>query len=115
MKEFPDIDFSLKYASSKTGTYSGEVYSSNDIFYFVKANDYSKTAYEIAFELRPHLRDLYTLNMATNTYDYDTSDIRAAIEQNGFYKGFDGTFIIGLDDKNKPLVDVNNDPDDLPF
>ena len=115
MKEFKDIDFSLKYASSKTGTYSGEVYSSDDTFYFVKANDYSKTAYEIAFELRPHLRDLYTLNMATNTYEYDTSDIRAAIEQNGFYKGFDGTFIIGLDDKNKPLVDVNNNPDGLPF
>ena len=102
---------------SKLGTYfySGEVYSSDDTFYFVKANDYSKTAYEIAFELRPHLRDLYTLNMTTNTYEYDTSDIRAAIEQNGFYKGFDGTFIIGLDDKKQPLVDINNNPDNLPF
>jgi hypothetical protein len=115
MKEFKDIDFSLKYASSKTGTTTGEIYTSDENFYSVKAKDYSKTAYEIAFELRPHLRDLYTLNMTTNTYDYDTSDIRAAIEQNGFYKGFDGTFIIGLDDKNKPLVDVNNNPDDLPF
>lgn len=116
MREFRDIDFSLKYASSKTGTLSGEVYTDKGTLFFIKANDYSKTAYEIAFELRPHLRYLYTLNMKTNTYDYDMSDIRAAIEQNGFYEEDDGTLLVGLDDKKNPLIELPCDaPDDLPF
>jgi hypothetical protein len=34
------------------------------------------------------------------------------IAQNGFYKDTDGTMLIGVDDKKKPLFDG---PDDLPF
>jgi hypothetical protein len=60
----------------------------------------------------PHLRMLYTLNQRTGTYDYDTSDFRASIEQNGYYKDQDGTILIGCDDKQKPLFD---EVDDLPF
>ncbi len=112
MKHFPNIDFSYKYSSSKTGANSGEIYTSKGSVFFSKEKDYSKRAYDIAFELRPHLRDLYTLNMTTHTYDYDTSDIKAMIAQNGFYKDTDGTMLIGVDDKKKPLFDG---PDDLPF
>ena len=112
MKHFPNIDFSYKYSSSKTGANSGEIYTSKGSVFFSKEKDYSKRAYDIAFELRPHLRDLYTLNMTTHTYDYDTSDIKAMIAQNGFYKDIDGTMLIGVDDKKKPLFDG---PDDLPF
>lgn len=112
MKKFPKINFSLKYASDKTGTKAGEIYSINGAIYSVKIADFSRKAYEIAFELRPHLAALYTLSMKENTYEYDTSDIRAAIEQNGYYKEDDGTMLIGTDDKKKPLF---NDIDDLPF
>jgi len=111
-KKFPNIDFSLKYASDKTGVNSGEMYSVHGNIFVNKEIDYSKQAYETAFELRPHLKALYTLNMKTNEYEYDTSDIRAEIERKGFYKDSDGTLIIGTDDKKKPLF---NDVDDLPF
>ena len=112
IKKFPNTDFCLKYASDKTGTNSGEMYSVNGNIFINKEKDYSKQAFDIAFELRPHLKALYTLSMKTNTYEYDTSDIRAEIEQKGFYKDSDGTLIIGTDDKEKPLF---NGIDDLPF
>lgn len=115
MKKFPKVDFSYKYSSNKTGVGSGEVYSMNKQAFFVKARDFSKTAYEIAFELRPHLKALYTYNEEFHTYNYNTSDIWASIEQNGFYREADGTTLIGLDDKMKPLFDDTNDIDDLPF
>jgi hypothetical protein len=113
IKNFPQIDFEFKFASKRVGTKAGEINASGGkIVFFDKFKNYSKEAYETAFELMPHLRMLYTFNQNTYTYDYDTSDFRAAIEQNGFYKEQDGTVLIGCDDKKKPLFNSIND---LPF
>lgn len=115
IEHFPNIDFSFKYSSSKTGANAGEIYTSKGHTFFNREKDYSKRAYDIAFELRPHLKALYTLSMNTDTYEYDTSDIMAEIAQNGYYRDTDGAILVGVDDKNKPLFDSINDINDLPF
>lgn len=112
IKQFPDIDFLFKFASDKTGTNAGQIYTSKGSVFLQQERDYSRRAYEIAFELRPHLKALYTLNINSNTYDYDVSDIMASVRANGYYREKDGTMLIGTDDKKKPLFDG---PDDLPF
>ena len=113
IKKFPETSFEFKFASKRTGTKTGEIHASDGkIVYFKRFENFSKEAYETAFELMPHLRMLYTFNQKTGTYDYDTSDFRASIDQNGFYKEADGTVLIGADDKKKPLFDSLND---LPF
>ena len=115
MKHFPDIDFSFKFASDHTGTNAGEVYTDKGSIFFNQQKDFSKDAFEMAFELRPHLRALFTLVADTNTYKADISDIIQEIENNGFYKDVDGTMLIGTDDKQKPLFNSIDDIDDLPF
>ncbi len=113
IKKFPQTDFEFKFASKRAGIKTGEICASGGkIVYFKRHENFSREAYETAFELMPHLRMLYTLSQKTGTYEYDTSDFRAAIEQNGFYKEQDGTTLIGCDEKNKPLFDSVND---LPF
>lgn len=113
IKHFPNIDFEFKFASKRTGLKAGEINASGGkIISFKRFENYSREAYETAFELMPHLRMLYTLNQKTGNYDYDTSDFRASIEQNGYYRESDGTVLIGCDDKRKPLFDG---VDDLPF
>ena len=113
IKQFPEIDFRFTFASKRAGTKTGQIDASGGkIVSFNRFENYSKRAYDTAFELMPHLRALYTLNMTTGTYDYDTSDFKAQIAQNGFYKESDGTVLIGCDDKRKPLFDSLND---LPF
>jgi hypothetical protein len=112
-KKFPNVDFNFKFASKRTGMKAGELAASGGkVILFNRFDNCSREAYETAFELMPHLRMLYTLNQNTGTYDYDTSDFRASIEQNGYYKDQDGTVLIGCDDKQKPLFD---EVDDLPF
>jgi len=113
IKKFPHIRFAFKFASKRTGQKAGEINASEGkIIYFKRYKSYSKEAYEMAFELMPHLTMLYTYNQKTGTYDYDTTDFRATIEQKGFYKEDDGTILIGTDDKRKPLFDSTSD---LPF
>ena len=112
MKQFPNIDFTFKFSSDKTGANVGQMYTYNGNIFFSQEKDFSRFAYEIAFELRPHLQALYVLNMTTDNYEYDTSDIMSMVKANGFYKEADGTILMGLDDKKKPLFD---DLDDLPF
>ena len=113
IEKFPNMDFIYKFASKRTGQKAGEIIASKGkIIHFNVFPNYSRKAYETAFELMPHLRALYTLNMTTHTYEYDTSDFKAQIDQNGFYKDQDGCVLIGCDDKNKPLFDTTND---LPF
>lgn len=110
---FPNIDFEYNFASKRTGTKAGEINASEGKIVSLRLfKDYSKEAYEMAFKLMPHLRYEYTLNQKTNSYIYDVSDFRIAIEENGFYKGTDGTILIGHDDKKKPLFDAVKD---LPF
>ena len=112
-KKFPNVDFNFKFASKRTGMKTGEIAASGGkVILFNRFDNFSKEAYETAFDLMPHLRILYTLNLSTGTYDYDTSDFRAAIEQNGYYKDQDGSILIGCNDKRKPLF---GDVDDLPF
>jgi len=113
INKFPQIDFEFKFASKRAGTKCGEINASKGkVISFKRFENFSKEAYETAFELMPHLRMLYTLCQSTGTYIYDTSDFRAQIEQNGFYKEEDGTVLIGCDDKKKPLFNGLND---LPF
>lgn len=113
INKFKNVDFKFKFASKRTGTKTGEIIASNGkIIKFNRFENYSKEAYETAFELMPHLKMFYTLNQKTGTYEYDTSDFMMQIAQNGFYKEDDGTVLIGCDDKKKPLFDNVND---LPF
>ena len=113
IKTFPQTDFEFKFASKRAGTKTGKIEASKGkIITFERFKNFSKEAYEITFELMPHLRMLYTLNMKTNTYDYDTSDFDAQIKQKGYYKDTDGSVLIGCDDKKKPLFDNFNE---LPF
>lgn len=109
MRQFPDIDFKFEYASNRTGTKTGTVYTSKGHTFFSKEKDYSKRAYCIAFELRPHLGALYTLNMETDTYEYDVSDIKAELATKGFYKEPDGTMLMTSSYAFKKAED------DLPF
>lgn len=112
-EHFPDIRFIFQFASKHTGRKAGEIEAEGgEITDFTWFEDYSLESYETAFELMPHLQVLYTLNMRTGTFVYDTSDFQAQIAQNGFYKDSDGCVLIGCDDKNKPLFDS---ADDLPF
>jgi hypothetical protein len=109
IRQFPDIDFKFEYASNKTGTKTGTVYTSKGHIFFSKEKDYSKRAYYLAFELRPHLGALYTLNMETDTYEYDVSDIKAELATKGFYKEPDGTMLM------TPSYAFKKAEDDIPF
>lgn len=112
MKHFPDVNFSFLYASDKTGRTTGELKQMDGKIYAIIPRDYCKRAYDIAFDLRPHKRALYTLNSETGTYDYDMSDILHEVGMNGYYQESDGTMLIGLDDKGNLMYDPS---DDLPF
>lgn len=113
IKTFPQTDFEFKFASKRAGTKTGKIIASKGkIISFERFKNFSKEAYETAFELMPHLRMLYSLNKQTNTYYYNTSDFDESIKQNGYYKDTDGSVLIGCDDKKKPLF---NNIDDLPF
>lgn len=112
-KKFPNIRFNFKFASKRIGLKTGDINAANGkIIYFKKHNNYSKEAYETAFNLMPHLVMEYTYNSKMGTYEYDTTDFRARLEQDGFYKDSDGSVLIACDDKRKPLFD---EVDDLPF
>lgn len=112
-KNFPHICFSLKFASKRTGTKTGEViFFQGQIKYLHVNKAFEKRAYEIAFELMPHLKAQYVYNQKLRTFEYDKSYFITSIEQNGFYKEDDGTVLIGCDDKQKPLFNGIND---LPF
>lgn len=110
-KQFPNVSFSFKYAKKeRVGTKTGELCAYNgNITLFRRPKAFSRDAFEIAFELMPHLRNYYTLNMKTDEYEYDVSDFKASLIEKGYYKEADGTTLKeGLDDMSVFI-------DDLPF
>ena len=113
VKQFPNISFEFNFASKRIGTKAGTISAAHGkITLFKRFKAFSREAYEMAFELMPHQRAFYTLNMRTDEYEYDTSDFKAVIGKEGFYRDSDGSVLIGCDDKKKPLFDT---ADDLPF
>lgn len=93
-KKFPNIDFIYEYTSHHAGKSAGIMYvSQGEVITAEPFEDYSKEAYDVAFELRPHLKMLYKWNASTGQYEYDTSDFQQALSIQGFYTDRDGVTI----------------------
>lgn len=116
---FKDADFTIRFTDyNKIGKNSGKVTSNEGKISITLFKDYSIDAFENAFMVRPYEKMCYVKNTKNNTYEYDVSDFIACIEEKGYYKGIDGSYLVGNDDKNKPLFDSISQIkacQDLPF
>lgn len=104
---FKDVNFKFYFTDySKVGKCSGKAYSENGELKVILYKDYSIDAFENAFIVRPYEKTCYNKDETNNTYRYDVSDFVTCVNNKGFYKGIDGTYLVGNDDKNKPLYDT---------
>ena len=98
IEKFNDVRFEFKFSSEQIGKYCGIINAKDGkITSVVKYPDYSKLAYETAFELRPHTQYEHKLNAITNTYEYNIEDIVECVQENGVFSEDRQTELILLD------------------
>jgi hypothetical protein len=70
--QYPTLDFELKYSEEQMGHYVGfGNWENGECVYGVDLEDYSKEAYDIAFELwGEDSKEYYRFNEETGTYEY---------------------------------------------
>lgn len=98
LEKFNDIRFEFKFSSEDIGKNCGVLNAANGkVTSVIKFPDYSKLAYETAFELRPHTQYEHKLNAITNTYEYNIEDIVECVQENGVFSEDRQTELILLD------------------
>ena len=98
VEHFNDLRFEFKFSSETIGRTCGTLNAMNgEITSVIIHPNFSRAAYETAFELRPHAQYEHKLNQTTNTYEYNIEDIVDCITENGVYSEDRNTELILLD------------------
>lgn len=104
-ERFNDARFEFKFSSEIIGKCSGILNAMDGkITSVIRHPNFSRAAYETAFELRPYAQYEHKLNQITNTYEYNIEDIVDCIQENGVYSENRETELILLDANGKEVL-----------